>query len=462
MAFAKVPPMTSRQAKKAYRQASGPRLTVAEQKRIERKAVLLEREQKAKEKERNKIANKKKRLEKEEKAKEQRKGMGIIEEGYVSPRQIRLAAYFVKIDKQDEDADCRKEEKYSFKECDLPRPCLEENVVRGGAQNITLGTPSCLPPQELNLSDNDWASYLPTNTQVERELSGGNSTAPAFAAKEDTDQLGSSHSEHFGLQKAIASASDLKSNTCRQSEDLSQTMPFSTQDLEFSTDELTELMSPAKFSEVPSSLTGTSSARHLSLLSSANGRADSAPHSDHIDNGNDGTSVLGLTKKSTAPLHQRASSRRSQHTMFNKPAVASKLPEVDNHITHPSPCPKVTESSTRKSYVLADREVVPGHAKYVLDRVSRAVSTKKIPKVFGNPTANSMRPPNRKPLGDSKGNTTRVAWNKLAAPSSKDELKNTTLQSSENRRPNNFENTSAGFDFGDSFLSTQELLDYVA
>ncbi|MCJ1389962.1 hypothetical protein MMC18_002820 [Xylographa bjoerkii] len=463
MAFAKIPPMTSRQAKKAYRQASGPRLSAAEQRRIERNAVLLEREQKAKEKERNRIANKKKRLEKEEKAKEQRKSMGVIEEGYVSPRQVRLGAYFGKVIERDEDEQCSKRDKLTGKNRGLPRPCLEESVAvaEGSARNFAPGTLSYLPPQDFNFSDNDWASFLPTNTQVERELSEGITIAEAFAAVEDPAQPGSSHSEHFASREAITSACEPQRNTSRQQEDLAQIPPFSTQDLEFSTDELTELMTPARIPEALLGPKSTSSTRCLNPLSSADDRANLAFHAGQIDDGKHSTSIKGPTKKVATPVDQEMTSRHSQYAITSKQAVSSRPPEVDDHITRPSTYPEVTRPSTTKSYVLADREVVPGHAKYVLDRVLKTVSTKKIPKkVFGNPIANAMRPPNKKTLGNSSGNANRVARNMLVVTSSEGESKDTTQQPSENRYPIDVKTPSASFDFGDSF-STQELLDYV-
>ncbi|MCJ1437421.1 hypothetical protein MMC27_006808 [Xylographa pallens] len=461
MALTKIPPMTSRQAKKAYRQASGPRVSPAEQKRMERKAVLLEREEKAKEKEKNKIANKRKRMEKEEKAKAQRKCTGIVEEGYVSPRQVRLAAYFVRIGEQDGDEDCRKQEESPLKDRDLPRLCFEESVAGGEAHDLALAAPTYQSPQELNFSDNDWASFLPTNTQVERELSEGNPVAQTFAAIDDADSLRPSHSEHCGLQKAIASTCELQSNASLQQEELAQIPPFSTQDLEFSADELTELMSPAKFPEAIPSLKGTS-AGQFNLLTRANQLADPAPHSGPISNGKDGTSMQKLAKEPATPHYSRVSSRPSQHTIFKQAAITSKPPEIKNRIPRPCTHPQVTESSRRKTYVLADREVVPGHAKYVLHRLPPPASTKTLPKtVFGHPIPNAMRPPPRKPLGASKGNTTRVAWTKLAVTSAKDESKHPTPQPGEHRRPSSLETASTGFDFGDSFLSTQELLDYV-
>ena len=466
---------------------------------MERKAVLLEREEKAKENERNKITNKKKRLEKEEKAKAQRKGAGVVEEGYVSPRQVRLAAYFVKIGAQDGDGDCKDQLKSVLEGCDLPRLCLEESVVgedaqdgdqdcekavkspledydlpsprpcvkesmvEGGTQNVTLETPSRQQPQEFNLSDNDWAAFLPTNTQIERELSESDSTAPASAVKEDIKCLGLSHLEHLDSQTPIASPCDLKSNIRLQRlEDLSELPPFSTQDLEFSPDEILELMSPAKFPEPVPSRRGISSAEQLNPLYSASRRVNPLLNPGHYDNGKNGAAMQKLTKKLAATPYQRTPSRNPQHTMSSKPTIASKLPKVEDQIPQPPAYPTPAKSSTKQSYVLADREVVPGHAKYVLNRVSKTAPTKKFPKpIFANPSSNMMRPPPRKPLGASKGNTTRVGWNKLALTSSKDESKKPTLQTGENRRPSSFETAAAAFDFGDSFLSTQELLDYV-
>ncbi|MCJ1321283.1 hypothetical protein MMC15_006627 [Xylographa vitiligo] len=461
MAPAKIPPMTTRQAKKAYRQASGPRLSTAEQKRMERKAVLLEREQKAKEKEKNRIANKKKRVEKQGKAKAQRKGAGVVEEGYVSPRQVRLAAYFVKIGERDGGEDCGKGVESPVEECVLPRPCSEKRVVGGGggAQDLTIGIPSYLPPQELNFSDNDWVSFLPTNTQVERELSEGSAVAPTFVATEP----GCSHSEHLSSQKATASACDLTENVSRRQEDVAQIPPFSTQDLEFSRDELTELMSPAEVSKALPSPRTTSSVRQLNISSSVNERAGPTHFSDHINNGRGRTPPTELPRKPAIPLHQSPSSRHSPHTISSKPAIASKSPAAENQTTRPSTHPATTDPSTRKSYVLADREAVPGHATHVLARAPPPAPSRTTPNpAFRNPATRAMRPPTRPPLRHSTGNAPRREWNQPASRASDDASKDPAHPSAENRTPIDVETPSAALDFGDAFLSTQELLDYVA
>ncbi|MCJ1398620.1 hypothetical protein MMC11_001820 [Xylographa trunciseda] len=462
MAFAKIPPMTSRQAKKAYRQAGGVRLSAVEQKRMERKAVLLEREQKAKEKEKSKIANKKKRLEKEEKAKEQRKSTGITEEGYVSPRQVRLAAYFGKVRGQDGDAECSKEENPPVNDYCLPSPCLKESVTGENPRNNVAGISSYLPQSELSFSESDWASFLPSNTQVEREISGIITIAKTSTMIEDTIQLASRRSEQIASQKATTTAGQLQSNTSLHQEDLAQIPPFSTQDLGFSTDELTELMSPAKIPEALLAIKSASSSRQLQVSSSANKRAHSGSHADYIDNEKGGTSTEEPPTTLATPVNQIMVSCHSENTSSSKCAIASKSPGPTDHENRPSTYPKVTKSSTRKSYVLGDREVVPGHAKYVLDRMTKTTLTKKTSrKVFGNPMTNSMRPPNKKPLGDSNGNPVRIPRNKLMVTSSKDESIDTIQQCGENRHPNDLQTASAALDFGDSFLSTQELLDYI-
>ena len=89
-------PMTLKQAKQAFRKSGGPKLTEKELRLMKRNAELFEREQKCKEKEKAKREHKRKRQEKEEKLREQRRKMGVPEkeEGYVSPRQVRLGVYF--------------------------------------------------------------------------------------------------------------------------------------------------------------------------------------------------------------------------------------------------------------------------------------------------------------------------------------------------------------------------------
>ncbi|MCJ1281169.1 hypothetical protein MMC26_000487 [Xylographa opegraphella] len=409
MALAKIPPMTSRQAKKAYRQASGPRLSVAEQKRMERKAVLLEREEKAKEKERNRVANRKKRLEKEEKVKAQRKGAGVVEGGYVSPRQVRLAAYFGKIEGQDGEGDCGKGQGSFFKDCGLPRLCVEEGVAGGGTQDIALEMPSYPPPEELNFSDNDWASFLPTNTQVEREISEDNPTAQALPARADTDPLGCSHSEPLGSHKTIAPACELQSTTSQQQEDLAQIPPFSTQDLEFSADELIELMSPAKFcNPLPAALGKTASAKPLTHSPTANEQPAATSH----------------------PHHKTATKANAivQNTPPHKPCH----PTITSNA--PGPAPRKRHSCTY-SYILTSHAAHPTPSRTAKPGPSSPHRPKSL-----------FRTQQRKPLAVSSANVARAG--KLAA---------------ETRCEEEVAGAGAGaqFDFGDEVLSTQELLELV-
>ncbi|MCJ1421054.1 hypothetical protein MMC32_007416 [Xylographa parallela] len=382
------------------------------------------------------------------------------------------------------DEDCGIQEESPLMDCDLPTLCLEESVAGRDAQDRTLVATSYQAPQELSFSDNDWASFLPTNTQVERELSEGNSflptntqvkrklsegnpIAPTFAAMDDADPLRASHSEHCGLQNARDSFCEVQSHASRQQDDLAQIPPFSTQDLEFSADELTELMSPARFPEAGPILERTSSAGQFNPSSRKNQSTGPAPQFDHISNSNTGTSIQQLAKKPATTLHPRAPPRPPQHPISKKPAPTHKPPAVERPLPRPRPRPHPppTTPSTTKIYVLADREAIPGHAKHVLHRLPSPAPPKSPPKqqktVFGAPVPHAMRPPPRRPLAAAKGNTARVAWSKRAVPSAKAESRPPAPPSGENKRPSVSETAAAGFDFGDGFLSTQELLEYV-
>jgi len=70
-------PQTLRQAKAAYKQQQGPRLSEHEQRQIDRGAELLRRAERAKEQERRKKENQRRREEKERKERKARTSIGI-------------------------------------------------------------------------------------------------------------------------------------------------------------------------------------------------------------------------------------------------------------------------------------------------------------------------------------------------------------------------------------------------
>jgi len=313
--------MTSKQAKAAYKKAGGPRFTEKELRQQKRATELYEREQRIKEKDKMKRENKIKRLKKEEKEKEARRKAGLPEkpEGYFSPRQCRLGMFFGRGKEDDPSRQSRDStiERDNSREttiekdegdCDLdwdPTPPTkgEEPDQPGSTpkdpvpeEKILLEINPTRPCQALPqankftvlLDDLDWLDRLPSNTQVERELSSdieplpprsqppakSPRTKPAFSSQYSTtvvpqanvvaalahtsSQVGRELSGVSGplpprsqpaaqSQRTNLASSQHLATMVRQADFEATLALFSSQDFNLTTEEMQDLTTPAKF-----------------------------------------------------------------------------------------------------------------------------------------------------------------------------------------------------------------------
>ncbi|KAL8808151.1 MAG: hypothetical protein Q9182_000215 [Xanthomendoza sp. 2 TL-2023] len=228
-------PQTLRQAKRAYQKAGGaPRISAAQQRRIERAAELQQRAERIRLHNLRAKENKRRKAEKLEKEREARKRMGIDEpvQNDVGPSQLRLGAFVAVGKKPKEEEPCPpaspcKDEDIAV-ECPNTEPAVREAVPSIKPEHVPLqsGTPAlCSPPKTSIVSpirnlartavkkevtprprlmpppprpplkkvslnptaqsrvqppkivplcsvETDWDLFLDSNTQVEREISG--------------------------------------------------------------------------------------------------------------------------------------------------------------------------------------------------------------------------------------------------------------------------------------------------
>ncbi|MCJ1356917.1 MAG: hypothetical protein MMC33_006913 [Icmadophila ericetorum] len=211
-------PQTSKQVKRAYQRRKKPAISDAELRRIERKEELERRAEKLKEKERQKRANKKKREEKEQKVRDIKLRLGTESEEKIPASQNRITRFLWKADTPTKseglDETVHQDSEDAEDECTegttRRRPLMEKsgNTMSHGtdlrddsitSKEVQLELhyhPSCPSspvnlvtvkveqpsPQErttyLSEEEEAWASLLPSNTQIERELSFSSPPSP--------------------------------------------------------------------------------------------------------------------------------------------------------------------------------------------------------------------------------------------------------------------------------------------
>ncbi|MCJ1484074.1 hypothetical protein MMC06_004242 [Schaereria dolodes] len=190
---ARHPPQTSHQAKKAYQKSNNIfRFSDVELRRIERSEHLRQRAERLKEREKLKRANQKKKAAKEEKerAERRKKGQPERDEGYISPRQVRIGVFFEGKDsrKQMVETFSHRDEEFEadgFFETVEEFEMNQESIVQiystsrtplqevNSNQVVKITTPTKLSPAKAPLLpiEDDWAAMIASNTQIERELS---------------------------------------------------------------------------------------------------------------------------------------------------------------------------------------------------------------------------------------------------------------------------------------------------
>lgn len=181
-------PQTLRQAKKAY-QKSGSRLSASELRQIERAAELQERAARMREREHKRKDNLKKKAEKLEKESGMRRRMGItspVKGDYVGPSQLRLGDYLgagLKRKREDEGYKAKEAMNTSIPDRfglePMGPPVLQVKPKSRSPLQVR-STNQSVPriyqrPQSQQKStfavEDDWADFLVSNTQIERELS---------------------------------------------------------------------------------------------------------------------------------------------------------------------------------------------------------------------------------------------------------------------------------------------------
>ena len=180
-------PQPLRQAKKAYQKASGPRISDAERRRLQRAEQLQERADRIKEKDKQKRINRKKKEEKEQKERDTRRRMGLEteREDKLSPRQVRIGVFFgrgegredgggmvctkrrkIEVDSTGEEDGKRQLRREPLKEIQPNLVCQEDEAANGShSRPEPKGAPAPL------LSDEEWASFFASSTQIAREIS---------------------------------------------------------------------------------------------------------------------------------------------------------------------------------------------------------------------------------------------------------------------------------------------------
>ncbi|MCJ1411525.1 hypothetical protein MMC19_005615 [Ptychographa xylographoides] len=444
------PPMTSKQVKKAFKSASGPRFTDMELRKMERNAVLYDREQRIKEKEKTRIANKKKRLEKEEKAKEERKKAGVVEEGYVSPRQVRLGAYFGKDRKKEKEEEDEKDgiSGKGTEEDNAAGPAESACAMSTSEERATIRkseTIAVLEPMDLALGDDDWASFFPSSTQVARELSRPAPVGIPGVVAPCTPKSSLSATmmpPPPKLSPGRNRLSSLQQPTPKCHEFMPETLPvFSTQDLELSADDLAELNTTVKPTRAPSV--------------SAETPADPATFDVNDENEPPVPIPVAIVNKAdVTPRHPQSSSPPFvEHAGIRN--STDDQPKQNSTPSHSSPptqppstrphIPKNPSTSTHRTFILADSSVMPGHPSTIPPPHRHPPPNRPSKRNFGTPCqAKTPRPPPTKghphPYPPTQGIT--------ATPKEAADVPQ--------------ENGGTGsFDFGDAMLSTQELLDFV-
>ncbi|MCJ1258863.1 hypothetical protein MMC24_006697 [Lignoscripta atroalba] len=178
------PPQTLRQAKKAYKSAGAiPRISEAEKRRLQRSAELQQRADRLKEREKQKRETQRKKTEKELREKEERRRRGIPDkdEGYISPRQVRIGVFLGRGDH----ARCGAKGQGSDHETELKTMGMAtvqqqaSPTTRRPLQRVASNPKSKNTSPEEALSkkrsfshiEEDWTAMFPSNTQLERELS---------------------------------------------------------------------------------------------------------------------------------------------------------------------------------------------------------------------------------------------------------------------------------------------------
>ena len=182
------PPQTLKQAKKAFQKAGkAPRISAVEQRRLERAAELRERAEAIEKREKNKKANAKKKAEKEERERKKRKRMGIpepVNEGYISPRQVRMGVYLGKRKREGVEGEAGDEVREGVAkktkegvEIAPKSPAARyspsgRNPLRDRSTNVTLRSQSYktyTAKQQMTVPEEDWAALVESCSEMEHK-----------------------------------------------------------------------------------------------------------------------------------------------------------------------------------------------------------------------------------------------------------------------------------------------------
>lgn len=419
---------------------------------MKREGVLYERKIKAEHKEKTRLENKRRRLEKEGKSKGLRKKTGNVDEGYVSPRQVRLAAYFRKREEQAEENAVVRERDTPDEDSDVQK--TNESTINIILPQTSIGS-SCnrLPPDVVSVEE-QWDTFMPTNTQIELELAEelcreSSSSTIHHCVQQATGHLGTVEACHL---ETIANISEQNGNHCK---DFSiPVLLYSTQDLEFSPEELAELTSPATMYKSLSKLISSPLENETNVARCAVDTAKVVAHSDIHDFGASNVFIQESAEPPN-PIVEHSSAPHDSLPGMKKPEAASCNSIPSQKLT--TKLQRTAAVPASRSYVLGDREVIPGHPKDLV-RVSEPTAKQPVKKIFGSSVGAVTRPQKRQVLGEL--NNVSKAPRKTKRNGTSGDTSYHSGGSTTSQKPGTATTTS--FDYGDSFLSTQELLDYVA
>ena len=258
-------PQTLREAKKAYRKAAGNGISDVDLRRLQRASALDKRAERIKAKEKQRGINRQKKEEKEKKEKESRRRLENVEtlDLKICAGQARIASFLgrkpVKIeDGGEKDIFESKHKRITNMEKNHPQrqPLQKINLNKGHARSQGLDSqpPMKKPLAAITEDDTDWTRFLASSTQIERDISyvspsnSRNSQSPSLALP--TGENCKEGPEH---DSTAATAED--KGLPNKFPTLSECALISTQDLEFTSEDLQELESPITNQEIPVYLT---------------------------------------------------------------------------------------------------------------------------------------------------------------------------------------------------------------
>ena len=246
-------PQTLREAKKAFRKSSSTGISDLEKRRLKRASELEMRAERIKSKEKQRRINRQKKEEKERKEKDAKRKMGIPEEfdSDTIPGQARIASFLDRAPTKAADNEGRnilgsnKDLNTATEKKHLSRRPLQEissNQNRYKAQELDIKS----PPEKLPVmvfEEDDWLGLIASSTQIEREIS-YSSQADSVGPQDPMPAQVTAEKLETCKERNRVSSTAADQESIREPQSLSDFPLISTQDLEFTAEDLRELESP--------------------------------------------------------------------------------------------------------------------------------------------------------------------------------------------------------------------------